>query len=118
MKKLTVFILALAVLVFSSSIAVASFANFFWNGYMDYTLPPSPCAGQGEVSTSFTYNGKLWLAYNCADGTSWARQFTDTVVAASVVTTSPSVPQAPTSCTTINPGPPFVCVNGNWIYPQ
>jgi hypothetical protein len=120
-KRLNVIILALAVLVFSSGIAVASFSNFFWNGYQDMPLPPAPCStAVGKVATTFNYNGRLWLVYNCDDGSSFARQFTDTSTGttATPVPLPPPPAPVPSSCTTIQPGPTWVCVNGNWLPPQ
>jgi hypothetical protein len=122
-NKLTTLILVLAVLVFSSGIAVAQFANRFFNGMQDYPLPDSPCGfSHTETATPLVFNNTMHVLYTCSDGKQWVRNYYDVAGTGSTTTAPPPttyVPPpapAPTSCTTVNPGPAFTCVNGNWLY--
>jgi hypothetical protein len=120
MKKLTTIVLVVAVVVFGGGAALA--LNSFHSGFMDYPLPDSPCGfSHTETATPLVFNNSFHVLYTCGDGRQFVRDYyhvtgTGTTTTQPSTTTPPPPPPAPITCTTVNPGPAFTCVNGNWIY--
>jgi hypothetical protein len=134
MRRMILATLAAAVLVVGGGVATAQSANFFFNSQQDFPLPSNgPCDASTQVEDAdpFVYDGHVWVLYTCSPNVSlaiprtvWARKFPGSVESKAVVYSAPA-PSTPTptptptsSCPTIQPGPNWVCVNGNWLPPQ
>jgi hypothetical protein len=94
------------------AVTQAQIANPFWGGHQDFPLPESPC---GESNTAemapLLKDGEVWILYRCHFGPSFLRRH---AVTAPHGLTPPGVPTS--TCTTVNPGPAFTCVEGSWVY--
>lgn len=116
MKKIITVVILTACL---TGIASAQFSNWFWSGHTDYPLPEQPCDTRFSVvnAVPFTHDGRLWVLYHCSDNSVWARQFTASGTVQVQTVAVPVQTQPGYTCTTIQPGPDWACVNGNWLPP-
>ena len=115
MRKTILATLTAAALVIGGGVASAQFSNIFWNGHQDNTLPESPCGVNNTADVDpFVVGGEIWAMYQCHLGPDFVRRYAVTPPAST--SPVPTVTPPASSCTTINPGPAFTCVNGNWIY--
>ena len=90
------------------TLGAVSYVNTFWNGHIDYPLPPSPCQMGVERTAGMTVverEGETWVYYTChsLDGVSsreWARVYHHGRAGATPTPAPPTVPPA-VSCSHI-----------------